>query len=298
LLDFYDAEVPLIPHAVLVADPLGDPELAQTLSQRIGKSLRILHPQRGPKKRLIELARANAQELLRRRPAVRPVEEAVAALAGLARVPWRVEVFDNSHMMGSAPVGAMVVWDHGSWDKTHYRRYALEARDEYAQMEAMLTRRIARFDREPPPDLWLLDGGETLRQLAVTLLDQAGVTLDVIALAKEKLDAKAHRAKGAARDRLATDQGILTLEPSDARLQWCQRLRDEAHRFAIAYHQQRKRRHDTQVAFLERHGIGPATVKKLIDYFGSFEAIRAASLEELSSVIGKKMALRVQNTPE
>ena len=291
LLDFYTEERPMPPASILLADAIGDTEdLEQTLSHRMGRRIRLQTPQRGAKKRLIELARTNALELLRRQPAQTPIEERTAALLGLAETPWRVEVFDNSHMMGEATVGAMVVWERGQWGKEHYRRYTLSARDEYAQMREMLTRRIARFDEAPPPDLWLLDGGETLRQLAVTLLDEAGVNLEVVAIAKEKLDAKAHRAKGAARDILYTDHGPLTLDPADARLQWCQRLRDEAHRYAVAFHRNRKRRDDTRVALLQHKGIGPATVKKLLDFFGTFEAIDRASREELADVIGKKMA--------
>jgi excinuclease ABC subunit C len=296
LLDFYTADLPMTPSTVLLADPIEDPELSTTLSQRLGKTLHLLYPQRGAKKRLIELARTNAHELLRQRPATPSIEEAVAELLGLEDTPWRVEVFDNAHMMGSATVGAMVVWDQGKWGKSHYRRYTLEAKDEYGQMREMLTRRIAHFDQEPPPDLWLLDGGETLRRLAASLLQEAGVNLDVIALAKEKLDAKARRAKGAARDLLATDTGIIELKPSDKRLQWCQRLRDEAHRFAITFHQNKKRRDDTRIALLEQKGIGKATLKRLIDYFENFSAIYEADEEEIASVVDKKMASLIKKS--
>ena len=294
LLDFYTPDLPTCPSRILIADPLeNSEEIARTLSQRMGKTLRILHPQRGAKKRLTQLAETNALERLRHVPTEAPIEEEITDLLALADTPWRVEVFDNSHMMGQASVGAMVVWDQGKWDKASYRRYALEAKDEYGQMREMLARRIARFETEPPPDLWLLDGGETLRRLAVSLLTEAGVNLDVVALAKEKLDAKAHRAKGAARDLIAYRNGLLELKTNDKRLQWCQRLRDEAHRYAIAFHQNRKRRDDTRVTLLEKKGVGAATVKKLIDYFETFEAIENATLDELSPVIGKKMALRV-----
>jgi excinuclease ABC subunit C len=299
LLDFYTEELPMSPATILLADPIEDKqELAHTLTQKMGKTIHLHTPQRGAKKRLTDLARTNAQELLRRQNTSVSIERTLAELLKLDAPPWRTEVFDNSHMMGQATVGAMVVWHEGKWDKSSYRRYALEARDEYAQMREMLTRRIARFDQDPPPDLWLLDGGEALRRLAETLLDEAGVALDVVAIAKEKLDAKAHRAKGAARDLIYTAHGILTLAPTDARLQWCQRLRDEAHRFAITYHQNTKRKNDTQIALLAQKGIGPATVQKLIDFFGTFEAIGNATQEELTAVIGKKMAIRIANRDE
>jgi excinuclease ABC subunit C len=298
LLDFYTEDLPLIPDAVLVADGVESDELSTTLTRRLGKRLRIVHPRKGAKKRLIDLARTNADELLRLHPPEEAIETHIARLFGLHDTPWRVEAFDNSHLMGEATVGAMVVWDHGTWDKAHYRRYTLEARDEYGQMRQMLRRRIERFDREPPPDLWLIDGGETLRTLARDLLRDAGVNLEVVAIAKEKHDAKAHRAKGAARDTLHSDRGTHTLSPDDPRLQWCQRLRDEAHRFALAFHRNRKRRHDTRIALLDQKGIGPATVKKLLDYFGTFEAIASADDEEVSSVVGTKTAQRVRHAFE
>ena len=298
LLDFYTADLPTVPRTVLVASPVEEAEeIAATLTRRLGHPFRLVAPQRGAKKRLVAIARTNARELLRTRPAAEAVEERMAALLQLDTPPTRIEVFDNSHMMGEATVGAMVVWDQGKWDKGSWRRYTLASRDEYAQMKEMLTRRIARFSETPPPDLWLLDGGETLRQLAVKLLSKAGVNLDVIAIAKEKRDAKAHRARGTARDLLYTPAGTLALQPSDTRLQWCQRLRDEAHRFAVTFHRNKKRRHDTRIALLERKGIGPAAVKKLLDYFGTFDAVSKASEEELASVVGRKMASKIKKTP-
>ena len=300
LLDFYTPDLPMTPPRVLLADPLPPLELeqiTQTLRKRLGRAIGLHHPRRGPKKRLIEIARTNARALLERaKPAGEPIEVRLQDLLQLSRTPWRVEAFDNSHMMGQAPVGSMVVWDEGSWRKMHYRRYTLTARDEYGQMREMLTRRIKRFAEDPPPDLWLIDGGETLRRLAVELLREAGVHLDVVAIAKEKRDAKAHRARGAARDLLHADAGAFSLAWDDPRLQWCQRLRDEAHRFALAFHQQTKRRQDACIALYEKQGVGPATVKKLLDFFGTFEAIGAADLETLTALVGKKMALRVQKS--
>ncbi len=294
LLDFYREETPGTASTILLAHDLEQSdEVAGLLSQRSGRRLRVLTPRRGPKAQLTRLALSNAAELLRRdrrQPQEIPVEKSVAELFNLERIPWRVETFDNSHMMGEAAVGAMVVWDEGAWEKSSYRRYRLEAKDEYHQMMEMLERRIGDFDKEPPPDLWLIDGGETLRRLAEDLLRRAGVNLPVLAIAKEKLDAKAHRAKGAARDLLHGPAGELRLDPRDARLQWLQRLRDEAHRFAITYHRNKKRRQDRRTLLLEQEGIGPATLKKLLDYFGTFEAIMTAEASSLSGVAGRRAA--------
>jgi excinuclease ABC subunit C len=193
-------------------------------------------------------------------------------------------------MMGVATVGGMVVWHEGKWDKSNYRRYILEAKDEYGQMKEMLSRRISDFKLHPAPDLWILDGGKANLNLAIDLLKAENINLDVIAIAKEKLDAKAHRAKGAAKDLIYTVNGIIELKPNDKRLHWIQRQRDEAHRYAITYHQNRKRKEDTQISLLNKKGIGKATVKKLIDYFGTFEAIENASEEELEKVTNKKIS--------
>lgn len=294
LLDFYQVQTPRISSKVLLAHRIDDSdEISNLLSQRLGRSLKIFYPQRGSKAKLIQLALNNAKELLRhakRQKEQTPIQKSIAELFNLDETPWRVEAFDNSHMMGEASVGAMVVWNEESWDKKSYRRYQLSAKDEYHQMMEMLERRIGNFDKEPPPDLWLIDGGETLRNLAVESLKKAGVTIPVLAISKEKIDAKAHRAKGSARDIIHSQEGEFRLDPKDSRLQWLQRLRDEAHRFAITYHRQKKRAKDRQISLLEQKGIGQATIKKLLNYFGTFEAIMQADEQSLTKVTNKKVA--------
>ncbi len=292
LLDYYSAEIPSAPREILVADAFDSIEdVARTLRKKLGTSLSLKHPLRGDKKKLTLLAENNAQELLRqKKSSPDSIESDIQTLLELERTPYRVEAFDNSHMMGVATVGAMVVRDNGKWDKSAYRRYALSARDEIGQMTEMLERRIKNFDTSPPPDLWVLDGGQANLNLAITLLETVGVNLSVIALAKEKLDSKAHRAKGAAKDTLYTPQGILSLKPSDKRLQWIQTLRDESHRFAITYHQNKKRREDIRISLLQKKGIGKASIKKLIDYFGTFEKIAAASEEEIAAASSQRIA--------
>ena len=293
LISFYDKNTPDSVSTILVAHELkGADELGATLTLRRGRKSAVVYPRRGRKTKLVELALKNARELLRiENKKSTGIEKKIRDLFGLDLIPWRVEVFDNSHMMGEAPVGAMVVWSDGEWMKTSYRRYSLTARDEYHQMEEMLRRRIREFRTDPPPDMWLLDGGDTLLMLAEDLLSEAGVDLPVVAIAKEKIDAKAHRAKGAARDILYFGKGeAIHLDPADKRLQWLQRLRDEAHRFALAYHRSKKRSLDRRISLLEHRGIGPATVKKLLDYFGTFDAVEKASREELVAVAGEKVA--------
>ena len=290
LLEFYNTEAPQIAKTILVAHKFKDQaELATLLSDRFSKKITIINPKKGSKEKLTSLAITNAHEVLKQ-DNKEEIEPKIAELFELDIVPYRVESFDNSHMMGVATVGAMVVWNDNKWQKSDYRRYELKAKDEYGQMKEMLSRRIESFYKNPTPDLWILDGGETLRRLAVQLLDEAHIELNVIAIAKEKLDEKAHRAKGAAKDIVYTEHSVFELKTTDKRLQWVQRQRDEAHRFAITYHQNKKRKDDTQNSLLQKKGIGPATIKKLLNYFGTFEAIKNATYSEISVASSEKIA--------
>ncbi len=296
LLEYYTIDLPQVSTTVLLAHSFSEKEkIATTLSKRFGKKINLLTPARGSKAKLTALALQNAEELLKKENNHSHIQEKIADLLSLSAIPYRIETFDNSHMMGAATVGAMVIWSEEKWDKNSYRRYELHQRDEYGQMREMLTRRINDFKNHPAPDLWILDGGQANLSLARQLLRESHIHLDVIAIAKEKRDAKAHRAKGAAKDLIYCDEGILELKPNDKRLHWIQRQRDEAHRFAIAYHQNKKRRDDTQISLLGKKGIGKATVKKLIDYFGSFEAIKEAQVDDIATVIGSKLANIIKN---
>ncbi|MEA3498626.1 MAG: hypothetical protein U9R16_06150, partial [Campylobacterota bacterium] len=169
-----------------------------------------------------------------------------------------------------------------------YRLYNLEANDEYGQMKELLTRRVERFKENSAPDLWVIDGGQTLLNLAYDIANSVGVNLDIVAIAKEKIDAKAHRAKGSAKDIVYTKDEVFKLETSDKRLQFIQRLRDEAHRSAITFHKKQKRKEDKQISLLNIHGIGEAKVKKLLNYFGTFETIQNAQKEQLKQVLNEK----------
>jgi len=301
LLEFYTIDTPNISKQILTAHTFEDlQQVAQTLSTRFEKKIEILTPKRGPKAKLVSLALQNCKELLRKKSdndkqSDTLMEQKIADLFDLTVIPYRIETFDNSHMMGVAIVGGLVVWDEGKWDKSSYRRYRLKARDEYGQMKEMLSRRIADFKNRPAPDLWILDGGQANLNLALSLLKEENVNLNVLAIAKEKLDAKAHRAKGAAKDVIYTPNGIIELRSNDPRLHWIQRQRDEAHRYAVTYHQNAKRKEDTQVSLLNKKGIGKATVKKLINYFGTFEAIQNASLEDIEKVTNKKTSNIIKN---
>ena len=299
LLEFYTVDTPNISKQVLTAHTFEDSQqIAKTLSSRFNKKIEILTPQRGAKAKLISMAMQHCEELLRSKQNDSIMEQKIADLFDLSSIPYRIETFDNSHMMGAATVGGMVVWDEGKWDKASYRLYELHEKEEYGQMREMLSRRIEKFETESAPDLWILDGGQANLNLAKTLLQEAKVNLDVIAIAKDKLDAKAHRAKGASKDMLYTNAGLFELKSTDKRLHWIQRQRDEAHRYAITYHQNKKRKDDTQVSLLNKKGIGKATVKKLIDYFGTFDAIENASQEDITKVTNKKISNIIKNNTD
>ena len=189
----------------------------------------------------------------------------------------------------------MVVYADSNFDKKSYRTYHLEAKDEYAQMRETLTRRVHSFEKNSPPDLWIIDGGTTLLKLAREILDSCAVFIDVIAISKEKIDAKSHRAKGKANDILHTVDESFSLKPSDKRLQWAQNLRDEAHRSAISFHKKTKLKLDKESKLLTLRGISPAKVQKLLNHFGTFEALKSLSLDDISVVLNTSDAKVIKN---
>ena len=296
LLGYYNKELPYRVKEVLVYEAFEEQALIEVLLQKkFAIKTKIKIPQKGEKRRVTELAYNNAAEVLRLEAEKHPytLHEALKTVLHLQNIPYVIEAYDNSHMMGSATVGAVVRWEDGFVPEA-YRHYNLSAKDEYAQMRELITRRVESFDKNPPPDMMVIDGGETLRKLAQKIVKKSGVYVDIVAIAKEKRDAKAMRAKGKAHDILYTKEGSLKLSTKDKRLQFMQRLRDEAHRFAITFHQKQKRKADREVTLLRKKGIGEATLKKLLQYFETFENIQNASLEELTQVVGTKVAQNIK----
>ncbi|MDQ7045722.1 MAG: excinuclease ABC subunit UvrC [Sulfurimonas sp.] len=298
LLDFYKNEKPPIIAPILVANDFKDMDIIKNhLSTVFERKASIAKPQRGDKKHLIDLALLNAKELLKKEIAhdSKKIMREIQELLDLQRLPLRAEIFDNSHMAGVATVGAMVVYDTNRFDKKSYRTYHLDAKDEYAQMRETLTRRVQSFSKVSPPDIWIIDGGTTLLKLAKEILTSAVVNIDVIAISKEKIDAKSHRAKGKARDILHTLDESFSLLPSDKRLQFIQNLRDEAHRSAITFHKKTKVKLDKESKLLNLHGISHAKVIKLLQHFGTFESLKMLHLSDISSVLNEKDAKIIKN---
>ena len=305
IINYYNNEIPLLPKEILVAQELEEKEeIEEFLKERFDRNIKVVNPKKDKKKSLLNIALNNCDELLRIESSKNQttIYEELKELFNLQTLPYIIESFDNSHMMGQATDGAMVVWNEelNAFDKKQFRHYNLESKDEYSQMREMLLRRVESFEKVSPPDLWVIDGGETLLKLAYDIVQSAAVNLDIVAIAKEKVDAKAHRAKGAAKDIVhykdkSGEIRSLKLKPSDQRLQFIQRQRDEAHRFVINFHKKQKRKEDKQVSLLQIKGIGEAKVKKLLLYFGSFEKIKEASVAELKEVLNEKDAILLNN---
>ena len=270
-------------------------DIEEFLYKRFNKKIKVINPKIDKKASIVKIALNNCDELLRIEASKNQttIYEELKELFCLQTTPSLIESFDNSHLMGQATVGAMIVWNEnlGSFDKKAFRHYNLESKDEYSQMREMLIRRVESFSKNPAPDLWIIDGGETLLKLAFDIVQSIGVNLDIIAISKQKVDAKAYRAKGNAKDIVHFKQNgeykSLNLLPSDKRLQFVQRQRDEAHRFAISFLKKQKRKEDKEISFLQISGIGEAKIKKLLLYFGEFEKIKNASLDELKAVLNE-----------
>ena len=293
IFSHYSKNILVYPSSILVSDEFEDmSELSSFISNKIGKQVNITKPKIGTKSKLVEIAYTNSLEHLKQQSTPISTLKEIQELFELDSTPYVVEAFDNSQMMGQATVGAMVVWEN-RWIKSNYRHYNLNSKDEYAQMKEMLINRTKSFEKSPPPDLWVIDGGKALLDLAIDILKSSGANVDVIAISKEKIDSKAHRAKGSAKDNIYYKDRVLKLSTNDKRLQFIQRLRDESHRFVIEYHRKQKRKEDKSISLLQIHGIGEAKVRKLLNYFGTFETIKNSSLSELEVVINSKDAQRI-----
>lgn len=297
ILNFYTSQTPLTSKKILVAKEFDQKdELESLLKNRFNQNISIIYPKRGEKKKLIDLALLNAKEILKNeKNSDNDILEKIKTLFDLKETPYRIEIFDNSHLRGTSTVGAMVVYENSGFKKDSFRHYNLSAKDEYHQTKELLQRRCESFKKEPPPNLWVIDGGEAHRRLAQEIINSFRIDLDIIAIAKEKVDSKAYRSKGKANDTIYTKNGVLKLNPTDKRLQFLQKLRDEAHRFAIAFHKKQKIKEDKKVSLLKIKGIGEAKIKKLLNYFGTFENIKKASLEELTIILNKKDAHNLKN---
>ena len=300
LAQFYANKPP--PPLILVNELPAEAELlTEALSIKAERKVEILQPVRGARRNLIDNALANAREALARRMAEnasqRHLLEGVQQALGLEQVPQRIEVYDNSHLQGRSPYGAMIVAGPEGFMKGAYRKFSIAGEvapgDDYAMMREMLTRRFARAQKEDPdrergqwPDLVLIDGGAGQLSTAQGVLDDLGI--DDVALCAI--------AKGPDRDAgrerfFLPGREPFSLEPRDPVLYYLQRLRDEAHRFAIGTHRARRSADITRSPLDEIPGIGGKRKRALLLHFGSAKGVAAAGLTDLESVAGISKAV-------
>ena len=289
ILEFYKDDKPIIAGSILVGDDFEERELLEEfIKNKSSKKIKIATPKRGAKKELIDIALQNAKETLKDKNSNNDILKRLKKKLGLSKTPFEIEAYDNSHLQGSSPVGSMIYYENG-FVKSRYRHYNLTSTDEYAQMKELLSKRCESFEKNPPPDLWVIDGGETLLKLAKEICNSFGVQIDLIAISKEKAGKRTVRSKGKAKDKIYGIDGEIKLKEDDECKLFIQKLRDEAHRFAIKFHRSQKLKNDKKISLLEQKGIGKAKVMKLLNYFGTFEAIENASKEEIKQVLNKKV---------
>ncbi|MCE2390476.1 MAG: excinuclease ABC subunit UvrC [Proteobacteria bacterium] len=273
-------------------------ELASVWRERAGRSVRVARPRRGEGRRLLEMAQRNAAlSLAERTRREQTRDELLDTLRSALRLddrPEKIECYDVSHLQGALTVASRVVFVNATPHKDGYRRYKLReaaAGDDYGAMREVLRRRLTRLDSDPAPDLLLLDGGKgQLGAVRGVLRDLEIEGISLASLAKqrdpESPSSRVLRHAGPKRERVFLDgvKDPLLLAPSDPALLLLQRVRDESHRFAIAYHRELRRKTQFRSILDELPGIGPVKRRSLLRHLGSLERIRAAGEDQLAAV--------------
>jgi excinuclease ABC subunit C len=284
------------PRLILLSEEVPESALiAEALGAKSGHRVRVVAPTRGAKRAAVDHALVNAREALGRRLAESSAQatllEGVARCFGLDSPPRRIEIYDNSHIVGTNAIGAMVVAGPEGFVKAAYRKFNIRQTstgDDYAMLREVLTRRFARALKDDPereaehwPDLVLIDGGLGQLNAARQVLADLGIEdLPFVAIAKGP-------DRDAGRERFfLPDREAFQLEPRDPVLYFLQRLRDEAHRFAIGGHRARRGRANLASPLDEIAGVGPRRKKALLVHFGSARAVASAGLADLESVAG------------
>jgi len=307
IAQFYDDKP--CPRLILLSHDFEErPLMAEALGTKAGRRVEVSVPVRGEKKDLVDHAVANAREALGRKLAeTSSQQQLLAALAetfGLPRPPRRIEVYDNSHIQGTNAVGAMIVAGPEGLQKNQYRKFNIRSTDlvpgdDYGMMREVLTRRFKRLMAEAPrgaadagpggdadaaspwPDLVLIDGGQGQLNAACAVLSELGVEgVPLVGIAKGP-DRDAGRETF-----FIPGRAPFRLPPRDPVLYFVERLRDEAHRFAIGSHRQRRKRDIREGGLQEIPGVGPARKRALLHHFGTLKAIERASITDLERVSG------------
>jgi excinuclease ABC subunit C len=290
---------PYVPRNLYVPVDFEDREELEDLlsEQSAGGSARatrvhILVPQRGDKRSLIDLAGNNAKQSYDQRfrtlkPNARKIQETLS----LPELPKRIECFDISHIQGAETVASMVVWEEGKMKKSDYRKFIIrtvEGVDDFASMREVVTRRYKRLQEEnkPMPSLTLIDGG-------LGQLHAAAEALNALEVINQPLAAIAKREEilyvyGQEKDPIALDHHSPVLH-------LIQMVRDEAHRFAVTFHRKRRQIRDRSTELLEIPGVGASTSRRLLEHFGSVQAVKQADAAALSAVVTRSQAEAIQN---
>ncbi|MEO1311283.1 MAG: excinuclease ABC subunit UvrC [Pseudomonadota bacterium] len=307
LAQFYDGRDPA--PSILLSDAVPNADLlAEALGVRQGRKIEVRVPERGEKRTLVEHARTNAKEALGRKLSESASQEkllaAVAETFDLDAPPRRIEVYDNSHVSGTNAVGGMVVAGPEGFQKAQYRTFnikseELSAGDDFGMMREVLARRFARLMKEDHPgsetwpDLVVVDGGQGQLSAAREVMEEMGlegVTLLGVSKGRRETEAGAKRVDrtmGATGEQFhLIDKPPFTLEARSPVLYYLQRLRDEAHRYAIGQHRARRKKQMTANPLDGIEGVGPARKKALLHRFGSAKGVARASVADLTGVDG------------
>ena len=281
---FYQENEHFIPKEVLIPDTIDKPSVEALLATK------VLQPKRGEKKKLVELANKNASVALNERfdLIARKQERTIGAVERLGNAmniptPIRIESFDNSNIMGTNPVAAMVVFIDGKPAKKEYRKYKIKTvngPDDYASMREVIYRRYSRVIREglPLPDLILIDGGKGQVDVAKDVLEnQLGIDIPIAGMAKNDKHKTNELLFG-------TDLAVVPLERNSPEFFLLQRIQDEVHRFAITFHRQLRSKNSFASRLDEIEGLGPKRKKMLLKEFKSLKNITAATIEELQEI--------------
>jgi excinuclease ABC subunit C len=293
---FYTERPP--PRLILLSDALPQQELlAEALGVRAGRKVQLLVPQRGERRKLVETAATNARQALARRLADTASQalllEKLADVLDLDGPPQRIEIYDNSHIQGTNAIGAFVVTTPEGFDKRGYRTFNIKSTeltpgDDFAMMREVLQRRFARLVKEDPerqggnwPDLVIIDGGAGQLSAAQAILAELGLTeLPVVAVAKGP-------DRNAGKERIfLPGRAPVALDPKDPVLYLVQRMRDEAHRFAIATHRGRRAQGVSRSVLDRVAGVGAKRKRALLNHFGSAQDVARAGLADLEQVPG------------
>ena len=281
-----------VPRSIYLPVDFEDREtVEELLSEKSGKRVHILIPQRGEKRSLIDLAGNNAKQSFDQRfrvlkPAARAIQEALQDALTLPDLPKRIECFDISHIQGAETVASMVVWENGQMKKSDYRKFiirSVEGVDDFASMREVVTRRYKRVESEkkPMPSLVLIDGG-------LGQLHAAAEALESLQIINQPLAAIAKREEIIYI--YGQEDEPVVLDHHSPVLHLVQQIRDEAHRFAVTFHRKRRLIRDRSTELLSIPGVGERTTRRLLQHFGSLQAVKDADAAALSAVVTRTQA--------